>query len=103
MQPTFSSDAAVTVVCASEGYPLAPRTGDRIEGLDAASARPGVDVYCAGVAAGDDGALVTAGGRVLNVTAVGPTVTEARSRAYAAVADLSWPGIQTRTDVASGV
>ena len=103
MQPTFSSDAAVTVVCASEGYPLAPRTGDRIEGLDAASARPGVDVYCAGVAAGDNGALVTAGGRVLNVTAVGSTVTEARSRAYVAVADLSWPGIQTRTDVASGV
>jgi phosphoribosylamine--glycine ligase len=103
MQPTFSSDAAVTVVCASEGYPVAPRTGDRIEGMEAAAARPGVDVYCAGVAAGPDGALVTAGGRVLDVTALGSSVAEARSRAYAAVADLSWPGLQARADIAAGL
>jgi phosphoribosylamine--glycine ligase len=103
MQPTFSGDAAVTVVCASEGYPTAPRTGDRIDGLEAAAARPGVDVYCAGVATGRDGALVTAGGRVLDVTALGPTVAEARARAYAAVADLSWPGMQVRTDIAAAL
>jgi phosphoribosylamine--glycine ligase len=103
IQPTFSSDAAVTVVCASEGYPVAPRTGDRVEGLDVAAFRTGVDVYCAGVAAGPDGALVTAGGRVLDVTALGPTVAEARSRAYAAVADLSWPGMQVRSDIAAGL
>jgi phosphoribosylamine--glycine ligase len=60
-------------------------------------------VYCAGVAAGPDGALVTAGGRVLDVTALGPTVAEARSRAYAAVADLSWPGMQVRSDIAAGL
>jgi phosphoribosylamine--glycine ligase len=103
VQPTFSSEAAVTVVCASEGYPTAPRTGDRIEGLEAAASRSGVDVYCAGVAARPDGALVTAGGRVLDVTALGATVAEARSRAYAAVADLSWPGLQARTDIAAGL
>jgi phosphoribosylamine--glycine ligase len=101
VQPTFSSEAAVTVVCASEGYPAAPRTGDRIEGLEAAASRSGVDVYCAGVATRPDGALVTAGGRVLDVTALGATVAEARSRAYAAVADLSWPGLQVRTDIAA--
>jgi phosphoribosylamine--glycine ligase len=102
-EPTFSADAAVTVVCASDGYPKDPRTGDRIDGLDAARSRPGVEVFCAGVAAGPDGALVTAGGRVLDVTALGPTVAEARSRAYAAVADLSWPGLQARTDIAAGL
>ena len=103
VQPSFSADAAVTVVCASAGYPVAPRTGDRIEGLEAAAARPHVDVYCAGVAAAPDGTLVTAGGRVLDVTALGPTVAEARSRAYAAVADLSWPGMQVRSDIAAGI
>jgi phosphoribosylamine--glycine ligase len=98
--PPVVDDAAVTVVCACEGYPVATRTGDVIAGLDAASALPGVAVYCAGVDAGDDGGLVTAGGRVLDVTALGPTVPEARRRAYAGVAEISWPGMFTRTDIA---
>ncbi len=68
--PTFSDETCVTVVCASEGYPLAPRTGDRIEGLDEARRSDGVDVFCAGVASDPDDRqqLVTAGGRVLAVT-----------------------------------
>ncbi len=98
--PAFDDGAAVTVVCASEGYPVAPRTGDPIEGLEAASAIEGVTVFAAGV--GEvDGRLVTAGGRVLTVTGQGSDVAEARSRAYAAVGELSWPGMQVRGDVAA--
>jgi len=96
---TFAEDAAITVVCASEGYPVAPRTGDPIAGLDAARAVDGVTVYCAGVAAGTDGELVTGGGRVLAVTGRGADVAEARARAHAAVACLSWPGLHHRTDI----
>lgn len=99
--PTFTDDHMVTVVCASEGYPSAPRTGDPIEGLDEASALPGVTVFCAGVGSGEDGGLVTAGGRVLNVCGTGPTLAEARDRAYEAVSLLSWPGMQHRSDIAS--
>jgi phosphoribosylamine--glycine ligase len=98
--PRFVDDAAVTVVCASENYPATPRTGDRIEGLDAARAIEGVTVFCAGVRRDDDGALVTGGGRVLNVTALGPTLREARQRAYRAVNEISWPGMHHRDDVA---
>ena len=99
--PTFDAGAAVAVVCASEGYPTSPRTGDRIDGLDAASAVDGVTVFAAGVGAGPDGCLVTAGGRVLTVTGQGPSVDEARRLAYAAVAELSWPGLRCRTDIAA--
>lgn len=98
--PTVSDDAHVTVICASEGYPGTPRTGDVIEGLDAARAMEGVDVYAAGVAADPDGRLVTAGGRVLDVCGRGATLTEARERAYRAVGAISWPGMQHRTDIA---
>jgi len=99
--PTFDDGAAVTVVCASEGYPASPRTGDPIEGLDAAAAVDGVTVFCAGVGRDDAGRLVTAGGRVLNVTGQGPDLAEARRRAYEAVAHLSWPGLHHRTDIAA--
>jgi len=99
--PTFDAGAAVAVVCASEGYPTSPRTGDRIDGLDAASAVDGVTVFAAGVGAGPDGSLVTAGGRVLTVTGQGPSVDEARRLAYAAVDELSWPGLRCRTDIAA--
>ncbi len=99
--PAFDDGAAVAVVCASEGYPTSPRTGDRIGGLDAAADVEGVTVFAAGVAADPDGALVTAGGRVLTVTGRGPTVYEARQRAYEAVAEISWPGMCHRTDIAA--
>ena len=98
--PTFSDDAVVTVVCASEGYPASARTGDVIEGLDAARALEGVSVYTAGVKADDAGALVTGGGRVLNVVGRGATVADAIDRAYAGVAEISWPGMQHRSDIA---
>ena len=97
--PRFSDDACVTVVLASEGYPAAPRTGDVIEGIADAEAN-GAVVFCAGVAGGPDGALVTAGGRVLAVTATGPTIADARANAYAAADRISWPGRYLRTDIA---
>lgn len=99
--PTFSDDAAVTVVLASEGYPVAPRAGDVIAGLEAAQAIDGVQVYCAGVGAGGDGSLITAGGRVLNVTAVGADVGAARALAYEAADLITWPGVTRREDIAA--
>ena len=97
--PTFVDDAFVTVVCAAEHYPAAPRIGDVIEGIDAAAAT-GATVFCAGVAADADGRLVTAGGRVLAVTGSGTSIASARDVAYAAVDLISWPGMQRRTDIA---
>jgi phosphoribosylamine--glycine ligase len=100
-EPAFAPDACVTVVLASEGYPASPRTGDVIEGIDEASALPGVTVFCAGVGSDDAGRLVTAGGRVLDVTATGVTIAEARERAYGAVSRIRWPGMHHRTDIAA--
>jgi phosphoribosylamine---glycine ligase len=98
-EPAFVDDAAVTVVLATEGYPASPRTGDVITGLADAEAA-GALVFCAGVAADDAGNLVTAGGRVLDVTGTGPTLAAARERAYAAADLISWPGLQRRPDIA---
>jgi phosphoribosylamine--glycine ligase len=99
--PTFAEDAAVTVVLASEGYPEAPRTGDPITGIEEADAMDGVTVFAAGVAADEEGRLVTAGGRVLSVTGMGATLTSAREAAYSAVGKIHWAGMQHRTDIAA--
>jgi phosphoribosylamine--glycine ligase len=99
--PTFDNGAAVTVVCATEGYPRDLRTGDVIEGLDDAQAVAGVTVFCAGVGANTNGELITAGGRVLTVTGQGATLAEARQTAYDAVGKISWPGLHHRNDIAS--
>ncbi len=96
----FVDDACVTVVLATEGYPATPRAGDVITGLDAAGALEDVVVFHAGTARrGDD--IVTAGGRVLAVTALGPDVAAARARAYEAAALVSWPGSHFRSDIAA--
>ncbi len=98
----FDDGWAVTLVLASAGYPAAPRTGDVIAGLDEA-ARDGVEVTHAGTALreGDaDGAIVTAGGRVLNVTALGATAPAARDAAYAAADKIDFAGRQLRGDIA---
>ena len=100
--PTFDDGAAVTVVCAAEGYPRSVRTGDPIEGMDAAASLEGVSVFCAGVAEGVDGALVTAGGRVLAVTGRAATIADARSLAYGGAQLISWAGRQFRSDIAAG-
>ncbi|MGH8994297.1 MAG: phosphoribosylamine--glycine ligase, partial [Acidimicrobiia bacterium] len=97
----WRDEACVTVVLASEGYPASPRTGDVILGLEAAGEMEGVTVFHAGTRRNEGGDVVTSGGRVLNVTAVGSSLSEARSRAYAAVERISWPGMQYRRDIAA--
>ncbi|MCW2783902.1 MAG: purD [Marmoricola sp.] len=94
--PRWKSGAAVAVVMASAGYPGTSRSGDVITGVGAA----GCDVIHAGTAL-VDGELVTAGGRVLAVTAVGSDLTAARATAYAGVAAISFDGAQFRTDIAA--
>ncbi|WP_323096372.1 phosphoribosylamine--glycine ligase [Intrasporangium sp. YIM S08009] len=98
----WSDDRAVVVVIASEGYPASPRTGDPITGLDAAAEVPGVVVLHAGTALDASGQLVSAGGRVLDVVAVGSTLAKARKAAYDAVAVIDLPGSHHRTDIALG-
>ena len=95
--------AAVGVVVAAQNYPDTPRKGDRITGVEDAEALEGVDVLQAGTALDAEGHLVTAGGRVLAVTAVGPDVAAARSRAYAGVAKIHIDGAQHRSDIAAGI
>ena len=97
----WSPDAAVTVVLAAHGYPESPRSGDPIQGLAAAAAVPGVEVFHAGTRAGVDGAIVSAGGRVLSVTARGADLQEARERAYAALDLISLEGAHYRRDIAA--
>ena len=94
-EPRFADRACVTVALACEGYPDAPRKGDRIEGIDDAGDLLDVTVFSAGVGPGG----VTAGGRVLNVTALGSDLREARQRAYEAVGMISWPGMTYRRDI----
>jgi phosphoribosylamine--glycine ligase len=96
-----SHRAAVVVVLASEGYPDQAATGDAIGGIAEAAAVEGVHVFHAGTRRDGD-ALVTAGGRVLGVTAVGKTAEEARARAYAAVEHIRFRGMQWRRDIARG-
>jgi phosphoribosylamine---glycine ligase len=88
----------VAVVMASKGYPETSSRGDLIEGADLEA--DDVQVIHAGTAL-VDGRLVTAGGRVLAVTAVGSDVDDARARAYAGVSRISFPGAQWRTDIAA--
>jgi phosphoribosylamine--glycine ligase len=90
------------VALAAEGYPPAPtRRGDVIEGLDAAGALEGVEVFHAGTKFNDDGRIGTNGGRVLTVSATGPDLATARDRAYEATALISWPGVHYRRDIAA--
>jgi len=95
--PRFSSDVALTVVMAAEGYPDTPKKGGAIAGIEAAEAT-GAKVFHAGTTL-QDGALVASGGRVLNVTARGPSVTEAQAKAYAAVDAIQFPEGFCRRDI----
>ena len=96
--PTWRDEAAICVVVASEGYPEQPQTGSVIRGAEA-DFGPDVTVFHAGTARRDDGALIAAGGRVLNVCALGKTLAEARARAYAAIEAIDWPQGFYRTDI----
>ena len=97
--PRFGRDAAVCVVMAAGGYPGAYKKGDRIHGLDEAAALQDVKVFHAGTAQDPDGRAVTAGGRVLGVTARGETIRQAVQRAYAACERIHWEGVYYRRDI----
>jgi phosphoribosylamine--glycine ligase len=99
--PVWKPGAAVTVVLASKGYPESSSYGDLIVGTETLARDPRVHVVHAGTAL-VDGHLVTAGGRVLAVTATGTDVADARAKAYQGVASISFPGAQWRRDIAAG-
>jgi phosphoribosylamine--glycine ligase len=96
----LSEEAAVTVVLASGGYPGPYESGVEIEGLEAAGASPDAVVFHAGTAE-REGRVVAAGGRVLAVTGWGPTVADARDRAYGSVSHISFDGMTRRSDIAA--
>ncbi len=102
--PAFEDAAAVCVVLAAAGYPERPRTGDTIAGLSPSGqlAEPadGVTVFHAGTSRRGEGPFHTAGGRVLGVTAVAPTLVDARVAAYGAAERIEWDGRQMRHDIA---
>jgi phosphoribosylamine--glycine ligase len=91
-------DVALTVVMCARGYPGEPEKGSEIRGLEGAAAMEGVEIFHAGTAA-RNGRIIANGGRVLNVTARGGTVAEARARAYAAVDRIDWPEGFCRRDI----
>jgi len=98
--PRWSDRAAVTVVIAAADYPATPRSGDVVAGLAEAELVPGAYVLHAGTRLADDGSLVSAGGRVLSVTATGDDLTAARAAAYDAVAVIHLDGSHHRSDIA---
>jgi phosphoribosylamine--glycine ligase len=98
LKPQWEAPASLCVVLASAGYPGSYQKGKVITGLEAASKLPKVTVFHAGTALRDD-AVVTSGGRVLSVTAIGDTIDEAAARAYEAVAKIDFEGKQHRRDI----
>jgi phosphoribosylamine--glycine ligase len=98
VEAEFDEDWAVTLVLASAGYPESSSKGDVIHGLEAAAEL--AEVTHAGTAE-RGGEIVTAGGRVLNLTALGPTPAAARDRAYDAARRISFNGMQIRSDIAA--
>lgn len=98
---TFSEQRSVTITLASAGYPESSSKGDVITGLD--DVAPGVEITHAGTARNSEGQIVTAGGRVLNVTALSDSVARAREAAYDAAALIDFDGKQQRSDIAAGI
>nr|WP_185995309.1 phosphoribosylamine--glycine ligase [Nocardioides campestrisoli] len=99
--PRFREGASVSVVMASAGYPESSSSGDVIVGTETLDADPDVDVVHAGTARSESGELVTAGGRVLAVRAVGADVADARAKAFEGISAISFPGAQWRRDIAA--
>ena len=95
----WDSRWAVSVVLASKGYPGSYEKGYPISGIDEAEELDDVTVYHAGTAIAEDGSIVTNGGRVLDVTALGRTFEEARDRAYEGCKKIAWEGVTYRNDI----
>jgi phosphoribosylamine--glycine ligase len=99
LEVNWSDDASACVVLAARGYPAKPETGASIEGLDLAALRDNVVVFHGATSRGANGEWLTAGGRVLGVTAMGKTMGLALSRCYDAVSYIHWDGIHYRRDI----
>jgi phosphoribosylamine--glycine ligase len=95
----WSPESSACVVLASEGYPGKYETGVPISGLDRVSERDNVQVFHSGTALSDQGQLVTAGGRVLGVTATGQNLADALDSCYEAATEIHWSGMQYRRDI----
>lgn len=99
LEINWSNDSSACVVLAARGYPAKPEIRSVIEGLDLADQRENVAVFHAATARGPNGEWLTAGGRVLGVTATGQTLEAALSRCYEAVGDIHWEGMHYRRDI----
>jgi phosphoribosylamine--glycine ligase len=97
----WSDDSSICVVAASGGYPGEFEKGKPINGLDAAKSVEGVVVFHSGTVRDEQGGFLTAGGRVLGVTARATTLQLARERAYEGIGKISFEGMHVRTDIAS--
>ena len=95
----WSAESSACVVLATRGYPARPETGARIEGLERARLHQGVEIFHAGTKRSASGDWLTAGGRVLGVTATAATIDLALRRCYEAVSDIDWDGMQYRRDI----
>ena len=95
----WKNESSACVVLAARGYPASPETGARIEGLDSARAHQGVEIFHAGTARSAAGEWLTAGGRVLGVTAAAANLDEALARCYGAVGEIHWDGMHYRRDI----
>jgi phosphoribosylamine--glycine ligase len=99
MDIKWRAGSSACVVVASEGYPQKPRIGDAIIGFPEATAAPNVWVFHAGTSRDLSGQMITAGGRVLGVTAIGDDLSSALESAYGALSKISWQGMQYRKDI----
>jgi len=95
----WSEESSACVVLASRGYPAAAETGATIHGLDRAGQRDSTTIFHAATGRGANGEWLTAGGRVLGVTATGENLDVALSRCYSAVGDIDWDGMHYRRDI----
>ncbi len=101
LELNWSDRSAVCVVLAAQGYPETPVSGQPVTGIEKAELHPDVLLFHAGTKRDEAGQLITSGGRVLGVTALGDTLAQARQRAYAAAAEIEFAGKQYRKDIAS--
>jgi phosphoribosylamine---glycine ligase len=99
LEVNWSEEPSACVVLAARGYPAKPETGASIEGLEVAARRNDAVVFHAATSRGVKGEWLTAGGRVMSVTATGQTLALALSRCYQAVGDIHWDGIHYRCDI----
>ncbi len=95
----WKEGSSACVILAAENYPMSPRKGDVIKGLDEAAKHENVVVFHAGTSKNENGEIITSGGRVLAVTAIASNLSNAIHRSYKAVNEIRWDGMQFRRDI----